>query len=100
MRIDESQIRLWYDTMMAGRLVEIRMLSSGGPTYSGIFEDADSIINALQQFPDYDYIKGVYYTLNPLKDYCRDWPQYGRIIPAERTASTGTLQGGSGCSST
>ena len=91
MRIDKPQIRLWYDTMIAGRLVEIRMLSSGGPTFSGIFEDADSIINALQQFPDYDYIKGVYYTLNPLNDYCRDWPQYGRIIQAERTASDGDI---------
>ncbi|MBR5397643.1 MAG: AAA family ATPase [Bacteroidales bacterium] len=87
MNINETQIRLWFDTMVAGRLVEIRMLSSRGATFSGVFEDADSIINSLREFPETDCVKGIYYTLNPLKDYCRQWPQYGRIIQADKTAS-------------
>lgn len=93
MRINESEIRVWYNVMKAGHLVEIRILSdkkpdgSKGPTFSGIFDDAESIINALREFPDYDSTKGVYYTLNPLRDYCRQWPQYGRIIQADKTAN-------------
>lgn len=93
MRIDENEIRLWYNTMIAGRPVEIRMLSrknpdgSKGPTFSGIFEDSDSIINALQQFPEMDCVMGVYYLLNPLKDHCRQWPQYGKIIRVYKTTS-------------
>ena len=94
MRINENEIRhRWHDTMKAGQLVEIRILSdknpdgSKGPTFSGIFDNSDAIINALREFPDYDSIKGVYYTLNPLKDYCRQWPQFGRIIQADKTAN-------------
>lgn len=93
MQIDATQIRQWYDTMMAGQLVEIRMLSKvKGQTYSGIFNDADSIIRALQQFPDNGFVKGVYYTLNPLKDYCREWPQFGKIIQADKTANDTDIQ--------
>ena len=85
MRINESEIRLWYDTMKAGQLVEIRILAKGA-TFSGIFEDADSIIKELQSFSESDSVKGVYYTLNPLREDCRRWPQYGHIVQATKTA--------------
>lgn len=87
MKIDETQIRNWWDVMKAGRgLVEIRILTKG-PIYSGIFDNCDSLIGELQQFPDSDSIKGVFYTLNDLNDYCRDWPQYGKILKGVKTAS-------------
>lgn len=78
---------------MAGQLVEIRLLTKDkGPTYSGIFNNADSIIRALQSFPDRIAVKGVYYTLNPLKDYCRKWPQFGKIVQAGKTANDNDIQ--------
>ena len=93
MNIDESQIRQWYDTMMVGRLVEIRLLTKDkGPTFSGIFDNADSIIRELRSFPEKTVVKGVYYTLNPLKDYCREWPQFGKIIQAGKTTNDNDIQ--------
>lgn len=78
---------------MAGQLVEIRMLTPNkGPTISGIFDNADSIIGALQRFPDRVAVKGVYYTLNPLKDYCRKWPQFGKLTQAVKTANDNDIQ--------
>ena len=79
--------------MMAGQLVEIRMLTKDkGPIFSGIFNNADSIIRALEGFPDRIAVKGVDYTLNPLKDHCRNWPQFGKIIQAGKTANDTDIQ--------
>lgn len=88
MRIDENQIRQWYGVMMAGNLCEIRILTKDTPdgrkgaTYSGLFDDCESIINALRAFPDSGEVKGVYYGLNVPLDECRKKRQYGRIIRA------------------
>ena len=83
MRLDETQIRQWYDVMMAGNLCEIRILTKdNGPTFSGLFDDCESIIRALRQFPDRDDLQGVYYGLNQPGDHCRSKKQYGRILQA------------------
>lgn len=95
MVINENQVRQWYKTMKDDHiLTEIRILthdSAGGkgPIYSGIFEDADSIVAALIHFePEPDIVvKGTYFTLNRLKDDCRTLPQYGRIMRVYRTIS-------------
>lgn len=85
MQIDESQIRQWYDTMMAGHLCEIRILCKDtpdghGPTFSGLFDDCESIIRELRLFPDRDDLQGVYYGLNQPGDHCRNKKQYGHIV--------------------
>lgn len=90
MRIDETQIRQWYDVMIAGHLCEIRILTKDTPEgrkgaiYSGLFDDCNSIIEALRSFPNSDDVKGVYYGLNVPGDQCRDKKQYGRIVQVYR----------------
>ena len=94
MEINAEQIRQWYNTMKQGQLVEIRILSDkwpngdDGPTYSGIFDNPEAIINALQAFgipAGLPTFKGCYYGINALPDECREWPQYGRILRGVRT---------------
>ena len=86
MVIDVKTVRSQYDVMKGGHeLTEIRILTNyDGVIYSGIFEDADSIVTALESFePDPGIkVKGCYFTLNLLSDDCRSKRQYGHIIRA------------------
>lgn len=83
MRIDATTIRFWYSVMKGGSdLTEIRILTDGPTIYSGIFENAEDIVTALESFEPEPGIKvkGYYFTLNLLNDACRAKRQYGRII--------------------
>lgn len=87
MTIDPTTIRLWYSVMKGGHdLTEIRILTDGPTIYSGIFEDSESIVTALQSFEPAQGIKvkGVYFTLNRLADHCRNKRQYGHIVKIGR----------------
>ena len=87
MRIDATTIRLWYSVMKGDRdLTEIRILTDCAVTYSGIFENSESIVTALESFePDPGIkVKGCYFTLNKLADHCRSKRQYGHIVKIGR----------------
>lgn len=83
MKINKSTVRDWYSVMKGGRdLTEIRILTDCAVTYSGIFEDSESIVTALESFePEHGIkVKGCYFTLNKLADHCRSKRQYGHIV--------------------
>lgn len=87
MMIDVTTIRFWYSAMKGGSdLTEIRLLTDGPATYSGIFDNAEDIVTALESFEPEPGInvKGCYFTLNTLKDVCRAKRQYKQIVKIGR----------------
>lgn len=87
MKIDAKTIRLWYSAMKGGSdLTEIRLLTDGPATYSGIFDNAEDVVTALESFEPEPGInvKGCYFTLNPLNDVCRTKRQYKQIVKIGR----------------
>lgn len=88
MKIDATTIRFQYSVMKGGSdLTEIRILTNyDNVIYSGIFEDAESIVTALESFEPEPGIKvkGTYFTLNKLADHCRSRRQYGHIVKIGR----------------
>ena len=87
MKIDAKTIRFWYSAMKGGSdLTEIRLLTDGPATYSGIFDTAEDVVTALESFEPEPGInvKGCYFTLNPLNDVCRTKRQYKQIVKIGR----------------
>jgi archaellum biogenesis ATPase FlaH len=81
---DQAEIRRWYDLIgSTNQIIEVRVISPQGKTYSGYFQDVDSIINALKPYEQY----GIYYTVNSVIPDCYSREQRDRIIPAKYTTT-------------
>lgn len=79
--------RLWYDICKNGHdVVEIRLIEIGaGKTYSGYFNNIDTIIEALKP---YENTCNCYWTLNAIKPACFDRAQQSCFVakPKETTS--------------
>lgn len=81
-----EQLRLWHKTFKEdGELFEIRIL--GEKTYSGYFTDIEPAIKELQGNSLYD-TQNIYYTINPIKEACKNRLQYNKIIYVRGSDST------------
>lgn len=94
--IDEQQIRLWWQVFKGdGRLVEIRLL--GTSTYSGYFNDVDTLITALRPYLDYNNAKyygqlQAYFTLNDIDDDLYGREQHDKFVKKPKaTTSDGNV---------
>jgi archaellum biogenesis ATPase FlaH len=77
-RLDIAEVYKWWDVLRGGgQLTEIRMISNDGKTASGIFDNIDTLINAITPFTN-DW--NIYYTMNRLPDDARGLPQYNKVI--------------------
>ena len=77
-RLDIPEVYKWWDVLRGGgQLTEIRMISNDGKTASGIFDNIDTLINAITPFTN-DW--NIYYTMNRLPDDARGLPQYNKVI--------------------
>lgn len=77
-RLDITEAYKWWDVLRDGnQLTEIRLISNDGKTASGIFDDIDTLINAITPFTN-DW--NIYYTMNRLPDDVKGLPQYNKII--------------------
>jgi KaiC/GvpD/RAD55 family RecA-like ATPase len=90
--IDESQIRLWWNTFNPqGKLVEVRLL--GKATYSGYFKNVDTLITQMRPYLDhnnYSYYGAIqaYYTLNELDEALYSREQRDTFIKKPKSTST------------
>ena len=80
-QIDESAIRLWYDTFKGNNtLVEIRLLG-GKKTASGYFMDVDTILKEIAPYTqDKRVLWNAYFCLNPMKPECYTREQRNKIV--------------------
>ena len=83
--LNEPVIRQWWELFQAWRpnpLVEIRILE-GQKIFSGYFKDVETMLAALRRQGD----KGVYATINVIKDACYSRKQCDEIIFTKVTTS-------------
>ena len=88
--LNEIVIRQWWELFQAWRpdpLVEIRILE-GNKTYSGYFKDVDTLLRELRKQGD----KGVYATINVVKDACFSRRQCEEILLAKSTTSDDDIE--------
>lgn len=77
-RLDIAEAYKWWDILRDGnQLTEIRLISNDGKTASGIFDNIETLINAITPFTN-DW--NIYYTMNRLPDDVKGLPQYNKII--------------------
>lgn len=77
-RFDITEAYKWWDVLRDGnQLTEIRLIANDGKTASGIFDNIEEIIKAIQPYTN-DW--NAYYTINRLPDDVRGLPQYNKII--------------------
>lgn len=90
--IDESQIRLWWQTFNPqNKLVEVRLL--GKATYSGYFKDVDTLITQIRPYLDhsnYAYYGAMqaYYTINELDEALYSREQRDTFVKKPKSTST------------
>lgn len=84
--MNEVTLRQWYDVFKGNKEpVEIRILDpTNNRSYSGYFEDIDSIIQAIKP---YEYCN-IYFTLNVLKPGVEDKSQHGFISTRPKSTTS------------
>lgn len=85
--INEQTIRQWWYTLHGdGKIAEVRILGSGKKTYSGYFEDAESLIAAVRGYDGY----GIYATINEVSASCWGRTQTNTIIQSPKSTTSDT----------
>lgn len=88
--LNEIVIRQWWELFQSWRqnpLVEIRILE-GNKNYSGYFKDVDTLIRELRKQGE----KGIYATINVVKDACFSRRQCEEILLAKTTTSDDDIE--------
>ena len=64
-------------------LIEVRVIGSGGKTYSGYFKDVDKIVKEVQRFQN----ENIYFVFNPINDACYSREQCDRFLEKPKVAT-------------
>lgn len=90
--IDEQQLHKWWEIFKGdGSLVEVRLL--GASTYSGYFQDIDTLIAALRPYLDHQNEKyygalQAYFTLNDIDGDLFGREQHNRFVKKPKATTT------------